>query len=87
MLSKGIVNADGSPGHNYALAQQYSVARQTTWYFGAPNAAKSPYNAVNVMPQPNTNGAPNALRNAEAPFITVAEALGDADSIRATRGN
>ena len=79
LLSKGIVNADGSPGHNYALAQQYSVARQTTWYFGAPNAAKSPYNAVNMMPQPNTNGAPNALRNAEAPFITVAEALGDAD--------
>ena len=79
LLSKGIVNADGSPGHNYALAQQYSVARQTTWYFGAPNAAKSPYNAVNMMPQPNTNGAPNAPRNAEAPFITVAEALGDAD--------
>ena len=79
LLSKGIVNADGSPGPNYALAQQYSVARQTTWYFGAPNAAKSPYNAVNVMPQPNTNGAPNAPRNTEAPFTTVAEALGDAD--------
>src|ERR1700683_5158409 len=29
ILSKGIVNEDGTPGPNYALAQQYAVAPQT----------------------------------------------------------
>ncbi|WP_213772706.1 alkaline phosphatase family protein [Bradyrhizobium sp. dw_78] len=60
LLSKGIVNADGSPGPNYSLAQQYSVAPQPTYYFGAPNIAKTPYNnSSNPMPQPTTGGAPS----------------------------
>ncbi|MGP8120937.1 MAG: alkaline phosphatase family protein [Xanthobacteraceae bacterium] len=71
LLSKGIVNADGTPGPNYALAQQYSVAAQPSWYIGAPNAAKSPYNPVNVMPQPNTNGAPTAQSTSAGPFVTA----------------
>ena len=59
LLSKGIVNADGSPGPNFSLAQQYSVARQPLFYFGAPKVAKTPYNnATNPMPQPTTGGAP-----------------------------
>jgi len=59
LLSKGIVNADGSPGPNYALAQQYSVAAQPLYYIGAPNNAKTPYNtSTNPMPQPTTGGAP-----------------------------
>ncbi|MDR3469798.1 MAG: alkaline phosphatase family protein [Xanthobacteraceae bacterium] len=70
LLSKGIVNADGTPGPNYALAQQYSVAGQPAWYFGAPNAAKSPYNPINLMPQPNTNGAPKAQGSSSAPFLS-----------------
>jgi phospholipase C len=57
LLSKGIVNEDGSPGPNFKLAQQFAVAPQSLWYFGAPNSAKTPYGASN-MPQPNTNGAP-----------------------------
>src|ERR1700730_5247098 len=33
LLSKGIVNADGTPGPNYyRLAQQYSVAPQPSYY-------------------------------------------------------
>ena len=64
LLSKGIVNADGSPGPHFSLAQQYSVARQPLYYFGAPKVAKTPYNnATNPMPQPTTGGAstnPNA---------------------------
>jgi phospholipase C len=86
MLSKGIVNIDGTPGPNFALAQQYSVAAQPAWYFGAPDAAKSPYSPVHLMPQPNTNGAPSAastnpLTDPVAPFATVAivQALGEAD--------
>ena len=34
LLSKGIVNEDGSPGPNFAQAQQFSVAPQSSWYFG-----------------------------------------------------
>ena len=60
LLSKGIVNADGSPGPHYALAQQYSVAAQPHFYFGAPKEAKTPYsNSSNPMPQPTTGGAPS----------------------------
>ena len=59
LLSKGIVNEDGTPGPHFRQAAQYSVAPQSSWYFGAPNNAKTVYNnAANLMPQPNTNGAP-----------------------------
>jgi phospholipase C len=57
LLSKGIVNEDGSPGPHFGLAQQFAVAPQSLWYFGAPNSAKTAYGTSN-MPQPNTNGAP-----------------------------
>jgi phospholipase C len=86
ILSKGIVNVDGTPGPHFALAQQYSVTAQPSFYFGAPDASKSPYNPVNLMPQPNTNGAPtaastNPLTDPTAPFATVGlvQALGEAD--------
>jgi phospholipase C len=75
LLSKGIVNIDGSPGPNYALAQQFSVAAQPTYYVGAPNVAKSPYNAVNVMPQPNTNGAPSVQHTTSVPFTDINQNL------------
>jgi phospholipase C len=78
-VSKGIVNPDGTPGPNFAFAQQFSVAAQSAWYFGAPDAAKSPYNAVNLMPQPNTNGAPSAQSTTGAPFTTLAEAREEPD--------
>jgi phospholipase C len=61
ILSKGIVNEDGTPGPNYGLAQQYAVAPQSSWYVGPPDSAKTAYNtSSNLMPQPNTNGAPTA---------------------------
>ncbi len=71
-LSKGIVNADGTPGPNFALAQQYSVAHQPAWYFGAPNSAKTAYNTTtHLMPQPNTNGAPTGQSATGAPFTST----------------
>jgi phospholipase C len=86
ILSKGIVNIDGTPGPNFSLAQQYSVAAQSSWYFGAPDASKIPYSPTNLMPQPNTNGAPSApstnpITDPTAPFATVAivQSLGEAD--------
>jgi phospholipase C len=77
-LSKGIVNEDGTPGPHFNLAQQYSVATQTSWYFGIPNKSglKTPYGATsNLMPQPNTNGAPSAQDSQfpDAPFKSFSE--------------
>ncbi len=80
LLSKGIVNEDGTPGPNFALAQQYSVAPQPLYYIGAPNIAKTPYNgASNLMPQPNTNGAPEFQSTSTPPFPTIAEAALEPD--------
>ncbi|MBO4227329.1 phospholipase C [Bradyrhizobium neotropicale] len=79
LLSKGIVNEDGSPGPNFAQAQQYSVAAQSSFYVGAPTIAKSPYSATNTMPQPNTAGTPTAQSDTGAPFKTIAEASVEKD--------
>jgi phospholipase C len=65
LLSKGIVRADGSPGPNYKLAQQFAVAPQPLWYFGAPDRAKTAYAPNGAMPQPNTNGAPGTQGSLE----------------------
>lgn len=58
ILSKGIVDINGQPGRNFERAQQYFVAPQASFYFGAPLNAKQPYGRAMLMPQPNTNGAP-----------------------------
>jgi phospholipase C len=81
LLSKGIVNEDGTPGPNFALSEQFSVAAQASglYYIGAPAVSKSPYNAANVMPQPNTNGAPETQSATGAPFQTIAEASVEKD--------
>jgi phospholipase C len=79
LLSKGIVNEDGTPGPNFAQAQQFSVAAQTAYYIGAPTIGKSPYIGTNTMPQPNTNGAPSAQSATGAPFQTVAQASVEKD--------
>jgi phospholipase C len=81
LLSEGIINADGTPGPNIGKSQQFSVAAQPSWYFGAPDAAKTPYGGANVMPQPNTNGAPEAQSETGAPFLSTAIVafLGEAD--------
>src|SRR5258707_1576863 len=79
MLSKGIVNLDGSPGPNFALAQQFAVTPQPSFYIGPPDLAKSPYGPSNLMPQPNTNGAPSAQADTSPPFKTVTEASVETD--------
>jgi phospholipase C len=79
LLSKGIVNEDGTPGPNFAQAQQFSVATQPSFYIGAPAIGKSPYSPTNAMPQPNTNGTPTAQSDTGAPFKTIAEASVEKD--------
>ena len=79
LLSKGIVNEDGTPGPNFSQAQQYSVAAQSAYYIGAPAASKSPYGGANIMPQPNTNGAPSAQSATGAPFQNTQQASVEKD--------
>jgi len=69
ILSKGIVNEDGTPGPNFSLAQQFLVKPQPLYYVGAPKAAKAAYGSTGQMPQPNTNGAPIAQGESGAPFV------------------
>jgi phospholipase C len=70
ILSKGIVDEAGQPGPHYGLAAQYAVAPQPTYYVGPPDSAKTPYSTSNLMPQPNTNGAP------QAPYTTIVNTAG-----------
>jgi phospholipase C len=80
LLSKRIVNADGTPGPNYKLAQQYSVAPQPSYYSTAPSIAKTPYNAAtNPMPQPNTNNAPEYPHPLFVPYENLTEASVERD--------
>jgi phospholipase C len=68
LLSKGIVNEDGSPGAHFSLAQQFSVAPQPLYYIGAPHKAKVAYGNRGQMPQPNTAGAPSTQSSSSPPF-------------------
>lgn len=71
LLSKGIVNADGTPGPNVSLARQYS-AQISSVYSIHPIADKTPYKA---LPPYMTGGAPEAASDtAPPPFATVAVA-------------
>jgi phospholipase C len=72
LLSKGIVNEDGSPGANFALAQQFSVAHQPLYYIGAPHQAKVAYDSRGQMPQPNTGGTPSTQSASSPPFSPAA---------------
>jgi phospholipase C len=85
LLSKGIVNEDGTPGPNFAQAQQFSVAGQPSYYIGAPAIAKSPYSPTNKMPQPNTEGTPAAQSDTAPPFKTIDEASVEKDINKADR--
>ncbi|RKP45663.1 alkaline phosphatase family protein [Trinickia fusca] len=72
LLSKGIVNADGTPGRNFALAAQYSAEATDPTRFELSPAVKTPYN---VLPAPNTGYAPTAASDTNAPpFATLAAA-------------
>ncbi|MGA7805858.1 alkaline phosphatase family protein [Bradyrhizobium sp.] len=59
LLSKGIVNADGTPGPNYGKAAQFA-AEDTNFYSNHPGN-KTPYNTTsNKLQTPGTSYAPQA---------------------------
>jgi phospholipase C len=72
LLSEGIINADGTPGPNFAKAAQYK-ATDTGTYSISPTKA----GAYDTLPPPIAGG-PQAQSDTSPPFRTIAEAQ-DAD--------
>src|SRR6202451_3389789 len=71
LLSKGIVNADGTPGPNYSLSAQYSAVDSTGSFSISPQS-KSLYSGI---PTPLTDGAPQFASDTDpAPFVTMSVA-------------
>jgi phospholipase C len=72
LLSKGIINADGSPGPNFALAQQNMAQATDPTVFNMSPTSKTPYS---VLPAPNTGSAASAASDTNPPpFATLAAA-------------
>src|SRR3984893_12438747 len=68
LLSEGIVNADGSPGPNFAKARQYQATVTGTTQFSLAPSIKSPYS---TLPSPNTGGTATAASDTTgAPYAT-----------------
>lgn len=74
LRSKGIVNADGTPGPNFERSRQMNAAAQAAYYIAADS--KVPYD---VLPPPTTGGAATAPRDTAPPFKTLAEAAMELD--------
>src|SRR5262249_59603327 len=70
LLSKGIVNEDGTPGPNFIKAAQFQVLPQASYYIGALVSAKTPYV---TLPPPDFGGVSNVQRDNAAPFKTSDE--------------
>jgi phospholipase C len=72
LLSKGIVNADGTPGPNFSKAAQFTVSPQPQYFISAPDVSKTAYT---TLPPPDLNGVPQQASDANPPpFATVAAA-------------
>jgi phospholipase C len=59
LLSKKIINADGSPGPNFALANQYQITAAPNGGKYFISADKSQKTLYNVLPAPDVNGVQN----------------------------
>ena len=66
ILSKRIVNADGTPGPDFPAAAQFTVPPQAAFYISAP--VKAPYA---TLPAPDTLGTPSAPSNTAPPFTSL----------------
>jgi phospholipase C len=80
ILSRGIVDANGKPGPNFAHAAQFAVNPQAKYFIDAPDGAKTPYF---TLPPPDLNGVPTAGSDIHPPpFATVAAAHAAEPSLR-----
>jgi phospholipase C len=65
LLSEGIVEADGSPGPNFAAARQFTTSAHQHYFIGVARARKTLYN---TLPPPTLGGAPNGQSATLPPF-------------------
>ena len=81
LLSRGIVNADGTPGPEFDTAAQFTVSPQPKYFIAAPDGSKTPYK---TLPPPDLNGVPLSASDANPPpFATVAAAEAAEPSLEA----
>jgi len=79
LLSRGIVNQDGSPGPNFRDAAQFTVTPQAKYFIGAPDGSKTPYV---TLPPPELHGVPRMGSDTNPPpFATVTAARGAEPSL------
>jgi phospholipase C len=72
MLSQGIINADGTPGPNAAIAQQYSAVDTTTYSIAPGGKQLYTTGGSNPFPPVMTGGAPEYASDSNPPpFATV----------------
>jgi phospholipase C len=90
LLSRGIVNEDGSPGPNFRAATQFTVTPQLKYFISAPDGSKTAYV---TLPPPDLHGVPQAGSDTNPPpFATVGAAqaaepsLEPADAVLLTTG-
>jgi len=93
LLSEGIINANGKPGKNAALARQYSAVDETTYSIAPLGKQRYTTGGANAFPPVMTGGAPEVASDTNpAPFATLAVAeeadygLETADDIKLTTG-
>lgn len=59
LLSEGIIQADGTPGPNFGLSQQFQAVEpfETKYFISLDNSEKAPYT---LLPDPTINSAPSS---------------------------
>ena len=72
LLSKGIVNEDGSPGPNFHAAAQFQASARPGYFIASEE--KTPYA---TLPAPELDGTPNVTQRDKPPF-TSADAAAEA---------
>jgi phospholipase C len=71
LLSEGVVQADGSPGPNFAAARQFTTSGQTSYFIGVLSSNKTAYT---TLPAPTLGGAPNKASMTSPPFTGLSDA-------------
>jgi phospholipase C len=67
LLSKGIINADGTPGLHFSKAAQFQAVApfQTTYFTSLDDSEKAPYK---TLPEPTLNFSPSPATGEPPPF-------------------
>ena len=70
LLSKGIINADGTPGPHFSKAAQFQAIApfKTEYYISLDDSEKAPYT---TLPEPSLNFSPSPVTGEPPPFPTA----------------